>query len=68
MSSTPIYDELAALLLADNPAPAEPAKQAPPPPAPTRSAQSQPVATQPVVDPSKQVRTGGRRRKPEPNA
>ncbi|GGP81768.1 hypothetical protein [Saccharothrix coeruleofusca] len=51
MSNTPIYDELAAIHLADLPT----AAQAPAePPAP------------PVAEPSPQVRTGGRRRKPEP--
>ncbi|RKT55869.1 hypothetical protein [Saccharothrix australiensis] len=53
MSSTPIYDELAAILLVDQPTKAEPGR---------------PVAPEPVEQPPKQVRTGGRRRKPEPDA
>ncbi|GAA1336985.1 hypothetical protein [Saccharothrix algeriensis] len=53
MSSTPIYDELAAMLLADQPAKAEAAEPAPP---------------EPAEEPAQQVRTGGRRRKPEPDA
>ncbi|MBW4717733.1 hypothetical protein [Saccharothrix obliqua] len=53
MSSTPIYDELAAILLVDQPAPKEAA---------------QPPAPEPPDEPSRQVRTGGRRRKPEPEA
>ena len=53
MSSTPIYDELAAILLSDKPADGEAAgpKQA-------EQAQEQAAPT----------RTGGRRRKPEPDA
>ncbi|MFC6091017.1 hypothetical protein Q5530_00910 [Saccharothrix sp. BKS2] len=54
MSSTPIYDELAAILLADNQAAAEAAPQH--------------QAEQAAEEPAKQVRTGGRRRKPEPEA
>ncbi|MEV0677458.1 hypothetical protein AB0I60_13150 [Actinosynnema sp. NPDC050436] len=54
MSSTPIYDELAARLLVDHPVKTE-AK----PPA---------AAAKPAEDPAKPVRTGGRRRKPEPDA
>ncbi|WP_433273415.1 hypothetical protein ACQPZF_19005 [Actinosynnema sp. CS-041913] len=53
MSSTPIYDELAAILLADHPVKAETGQNA---------------APEPAEDPSKQVRAGGRRRKPEPDA
>lgn len=55
MSSTPIYDELAAILLADNPGTTEKATAGKPQP-------------EPVSEASKQVRTGGRRRKPEPDA
>ncbi|WP_367128433.1 hypothetical protein [Saccharothrix sp. HUAS TT1] len=55
MSSTPIYDELAAILLADHPGAAESATAGKP-------------QTEPVDEASKQVRTGGRRRKPEPDA
>ncbi|GAA1292683.1 hypothetical protein [Saccharothrix xinjiangensis] len=54
MSSTPIYDELAAILLADNPAAADPAPQH--------------QAEQAAEEPAKQARPGGRRRKPEPEA
>ncbi|MBB5954014.1 hypothetical protein FHS29_000584 [Saccharothrix tamanrassetensis] len=53
MSGTPIYDELAAILLADQTAKAE---------------AGQAAVAEPVDDPSKQVRAGGRRRKPEPDA
>lgn len=52
MSSTPIYDELAAILLADQPAAAD------------TTAQHQAAPT--AEEPAKPVRTGGRRRKPEP--
>ncbi|MEU4805263.1 hypothetical protein [Actinosynnema sp. NPDC023587] len=52
MSSTPIYDELAAILLADQPVKPE----------------AKPAVAEPVEDPAKPVRTGGRRRKPEPDA
>jgi hypothetical protein len=55
MSSTPIYDELAAILLADHPGTADTAVTG------KQQAES-------VEEPSKQVRTGGRRRKPEPDA
>ncbi|MFE2757885.1 hypothetical protein ACFXGA_38375 [Actinosynnema sp. NPDC059335] len=55
MSSTPIYDELAAILLADHPATADAAAAGKP-------------QTEPADETSKQVRTGGRRRKPEPDA
>ncbi|QQQ79628.1 hypothetical protein IOD16_15250 [Saccharothrix sp. 6-C] len=55
MSSTPIYDELAAILLADHPGTADAA------------AAGQPQAES-ADDASKQVRAGGRRRKPEPDA
>ncbi|XVS60771.1 hypothetical protein ACQPYE_20890 [Actinosynnema sp. CA-299493] len=55
MSSTPIYDELAAILLADHPGTADAAV----------SGQQQDESTD---EPSKQVRSGGRRRKPEPDA
>lgn len=55
MSSTPIYDELAAILLADHPGTTETAAAGKP-------------QTEPADDASKQVRTGGRRRKPEPDA
>ncbi|NUT52100.1 MAG: hypothetical protein HOV94_33120 [Saccharothrix sp.] len=55
MSSTPIYDELAAILLADHPTAADSA-------APGRS------QAEPAEEPPQQVRTGGRRRKPEPDA
>jgi hypothetical protein len=55
MSSTPIYDELAAILLADHAATPEPGV------AGKQQAES-------VDDASQQVRTGGRRRKPEPDA
>ncbi|MFD0203626.1 MULTISPECIES: hypothetical protein [Saccharothrix] len=55
MSSTPIYDELAAILLADHPGTAD-----------TAVAGKQ--QAEPAEEPSKQVRTGGRRRKPEPDA
>jgi hypothetical protein len=54
MSSTPIYDELAAILLVDHPATADTAAQH--------------QAEQVAEEPAKQVRTGGRRRKPEPEA
>ncbi|MFI9814586.1 hypothetical protein [Saccharothrix variisporea] len=54
MSSTPIYDELAAILLADHPTTQDAARPATPEPA-------QAEASQPV-------RSGGRRRKPEPDA
>ncbi|GAA3855086.1 hypothetical protein GCM10022243_20670 [Saccharothrix violaceirubra] len=50
MSSTPIYDELAALLLVDEPVSAEPTTAKP--------------AERPA-DPTPPVRTGGRRRKPD---
>ena len=53
MSSTPIYDELAAILLADHPATGNDAGQA--------------AATESAED-AAPVRTGGRRRKPEPDA
>ena len=53
MSSTPIYDELAAILLADHQA---------------TEAAPQHQAEQAAEEPAKQVRTGGRRRKPEPEA
>ncbi|WP_153278635.1 hypothetical protein [Saccharothrix syringae] len=52
MSSTPIYDELAAILLVDQPA--------------TTEATGQHQAAPAVEEPAKQARTGGRRRKPEP--
>ncbi|MEV8443642.1 hypothetical protein AB0425_40255 [Actinosynnema sp. NPDC051121] len=55
MSSTPIYDELAAILLADHPGTAD-------------AAGAGKQQAEPVEEPSKQVRTGGRRRKPEPDA
>ncbi|WP_179118408.1 hypothetical protein [Saccharothrix sp. ALI-22-I] len=55
MSSTPIYDELAAILLADHAAAPE-------------SAVAGKQQAEPVDEASKQVRTGGRRRKPEPDA
>ncbi|MFI9007538.1 hypothetical protein ACIGNX_09945 [Actinosynnema sp. NPDC053489] len=55
MSSTPIYDELAAILLADHPGAAEAAPPGPP-------------QAEVAEEPAKQVRTGGRRRKPEPDA
>ncbi|MEU4448606.1 hypothetical protein AB0K14_33790 [Actinosynnema sp. NPDC050801] len=54
MSSTPIYDELAAILLADHPG--------------TADAAAGKQQTEPADDASKPVRTGGRRRKPEPDA
>ncbi|WP_158846031.1 hypothetical protein [Saccharothrix deserti] len=57
MSSTPIYDELAAILLADHPGAADVA-------APGK----QPAQAEPTDEASKQVRSGGRRRKPEPDA
>jgi hypothetical protein len=53
MSSTPIYDELAAIHLADLPTTAQPGKEQP-----------EPVDDQAVARPS----GGGRRRKPEPDA
>ena len=55
MSSTPIYDELAAILLADHPGAADAAAPGKP-------------QNEPADEASKQVRTGGRRRKPEPDA
>ncbi|MFD1147077.1 hypothetical protein [Saccharothrix hoggarensis] len=55
MSSTPIYDELAAILLADHPGTAD-------------AAASGKQNAEPSDEGSKQVRTGGRRRKPEPDA
>lgn len=55
MSSTPIYDELAAILLVDHPGTAEAVAGTPQPE--QQDDQSQ-----------QQVRTGGRRRKPEPDA
>jgi hypothetical protein len=54
MSGTPIYDELAAILLADHTGTAEKAT-------PQQAEQAKP-------EPSPPTRTGGRRRKPEPEA
>jgi hypothetical protein len=55
MSSTPIYDELAAILLADHSGTADA----------TAAGKQQ---TESADEPSKQIRSGGRRRKPEPDA
>lgn len=55
MSSTPIYDELAAILLVDQPVTTKDAGQTAAP------------ETARAED-AKPVRTGGRRRKPEPDA
>ncbi|MEJ2857538.1 MULTISPECIES: hypothetical protein [unclassified Saccharothrix] len=55
MSSTPIYDELAAILLADHPTTQDAA----------RPATSEPAQAEAAQQPA---RSGGRRRKPEPDA
>ncbi|XVV06990.1 hypothetical protein ACQPW3_17060 [Actinosynnema sp. CA-248983] len=55
MSSTPIYDELAAILLVDQPV--------------TTTETGRTAVPEPDrAEDAKPVRTGGRRRKPEPDA